>query len=52
MRAALKAGTPPEERKYLPDDRKSPEFFTYVDLFERWETVLQFIVRGFDQGPK
>jgi hypothetical protein len=47
-----KPDTPPQDRKYLPDNREGPNFISYVDLFEHWETVLQFIVRGFDQGEK
>ena len=44
--------TPPADRVYLPDDRKSPEFFTYDDLFRHWQSLLRFIVGGFDQDAQ
>lgn len=48
-----KPDTPPNERVYKPDARDNfVEFFSYLDLFREWQTVLQFQVKGFDQGEK
>ena len=46
--------TPVDERVYLPDPRPrtptDPTWITYDQLFQEWQTVLQFIVGGKDQG--
>jgi hypothetical protein len=48
--------TPVDERVYLPDPRPrtptDPTFITYDQLFQEWQTVLQFIVGGKDQGEE
>jgi hypothetical protein len=31
---------------YLPDNRDPERMLTYDDLFEKWEKVLKFVVRG------
>ena len=44
--------TPVDQRVYLPDPRPrtptDPTWITYDQLFQEWQTVLQFIVRGKD----
>ena len=45
---------PVDQRVYLPDPRPrtptDPVWITYDQLFQEWQTVLQFIVGGKDQG--
>jgi hypothetical protein len=45
---------PAAERVYLPDPRPNtptdPTWITYDQLFQEWQSVLQFIVGGKDQG--
>ena len=54
MDKARKPDAPADERVYLPDQRPrtptDPTWITYDQLFQEWQTVLQFIVGGKDQG--
>jgi len=47
---------PNDDRVYLPDPRPrtptDPTWITYDQLFQEWQSVLQFIVGGNDQGKE
>ena len=37
---------------YLPDNLDRRLTLTYDDLFEKWEKVLTFVIRGVQEKPK